>query len=72
MIAASAEPEERPKVQGMSDFIITMCIAISSLSAGSLHYLIGWEAMGLGSLLPVLVILLVTLLVMFGNRQRAA
>ena len=71
VIAASAEPVERPKVQGMSDFIITMCIAISSLSAGSLHYLIGWEAMGLGSLLPVSAILLVTLVVMLGERRRA-
>ena len=72
VIAASAEPEERGKVQGMSDFIITMAIAISSLSAGSLHYLVGWEAMGLGSLLPVAVILLVTLTVVAGERRQAA
>ena len=70
VIAASAGPEERAKVQGMSDFIITMAIAVSSLSAGTLHYLIGWEAMGFGTLVPVAVILLVTLLVMLAERRK--
>ena len=72
VIAASAKPEERAKVQGMSDFIITMSIAIASLSAGSLHYLVGWRTMGIGTLLPVTVILLVTMTVLLGERRRAA
>ena len=72
VIAASARPEERAKVQGMSDFIITMAIAISSLSAGTLHYLIGWEAMGIGTLVPVGIILLVTMAVMLGERRKPA
>ena len=69
IIAASAEPEERAKVQGISDFIITMMIAISSLSAGSLHYLIGWKSMGVGALIPVAVILIFTLAMMLTGKN---
>ena len=72
VIATSAEPKERAKLQGMSDFIITMAIAVSSLSAGTLHYLVGWEAMGIGTLVPAGLILLVTVTVMLGERRQAA
>lgn len=66
IIASVASPEERAKVQGFSDFMVTMSICIASLSAGALHYLIGWRMMGWGVLLPVFIIGLVTLI---GRRQ---
>ncbi|XDZ65130.1 MFS transporter [Alphaproteobacteria bacterium LSUCC0684] len=53
IVAAVAEPDERPKVQGITDFIITFIVALASLSAGAMHYLIGWHAMGIAVLLPV-------------------
>ncbi|MGC6484269.1 MAG: MFS transporter [Candidatus Puniceispirillales bacterium] len=67
IVASVASPQERASVQGFSDFMVTMAITISALSAGALHYLIGWRLMGWGALIPVLIIGLVTVL---GRRQR--
>lgn len=71
VIAAAATPDERAKLQGMSDFIITLAIAVASLSAGSLHFLIGWRAMGLAALIPIGLIAVVTLIAVFRERRRA-
>ncbi len=62
IIASVATPEERAKVQGFSDFIVTTFVAIASLSAGALHYLIGWQMMGWSVLIPVMIIGTVTLI----------
>jgi MFS family permease len=66
IVASVTTPEERAKVQGFSDFIVTMALTVASLSAGALHYLIGWQLMGWGVLLPVMVIGIITL---FGRLQ---
>lgn len=58
IIAGIATPQERPKVQGITDFIITFCVALSSLTAGALHYLVGWQVMAQLVLVPVAVIVL--------------
>ena len=47
---------------GFSDFMVTMAISASALSAGALHYLIGWRLMGWAALVPVTIIAIVTLL----------
>ena len=67
IVASVASPEERAKVQGFSDFMVTMAISTSALSAGALHYLIGWRMMGWAALLPVGIIAIVTLA---SRRQR--
>ena len=67
IVASVASPEERAKVQGFSDFMVTMAISASALSAGALHYLIGWRMMGWAALLPVGIIAIVTLA---SRRQR--
>lgn len=71
IIAGAASPAERAKVQGVSDFIITTCIAISSLSAGGLHYLIGWKSMGLAALVPTTIIALTTIMAVIATRHSA-
>jgi len=58
LIVSSTRPEERGKVQGIADFIIFSCVAISSLSAGLMHNLIGWDKMVLASIPLVIFILL--------------
>ena len=58
LIVSSTMPEERGKVQGIADFIILGCVAISSLSAGLMHNLIGWDRMVLASIPLVIFILL--------------
>jgi len=69
IIAAVAEPDERPKVQGITDFIITFTVALASLSAGAMHYLIGWHAMGLAVLVPVGIIAVFIGLMMVAERR---
>jgi MFS family permease len=71
IIAAIATPQERSRVQGITDFIITFCIAVSSLTAGALHYLIGWQAMAKLVLIPVAMIMLAIVFMMVSERRPA-
>ena len=45
IIAKSALPEKRAKVQGITDFIIFIFVASGSFFAGILHNNLGWEIM---------------------------
>ena len=58
LIVSLTFPEEQGKVQGIADFVIFGTVAISSLSAGLMHYLIGWDKMVLWSL-PILLIIII-------------
>ncbi|MGU9962415.1 MAG: MFS transporter [Candidatus Puniceispirillales bacterium WSBS_2018_MAG_OTU23] len=70
IIAAIAEPIERSKVQGIADFIIIFIVAASSLTAGALHFLVGWEAMAKLVLIPIAIIALM-ITVMIASEHRA-
>ena len=58
VIAKSALPEERAKVQGVTDFIIFSFVAIGSFLAGVLHTKIGWEIMMLYTSIPIIILLI--------------
>ena len=62
LIVSLTFPEEQGKVQGIADFVIFGTVAISSLSAGLMHYLIGWDKMVLWSL-PILFIIFIANLI---------
>ena len=71
IIAAIATPEERPKVQGITDFLITFSIAAASLSAGAMHYIFGWQMMAKLTLIPIVIIaVMIGLMVMQEHRQK--
>ncbi len=53
IIAKSALPEERAKVQGVTDFIIFIFVASGSFLAGSLHNTLGWEVMLFYTSIPI-------------------
>ena len=53
IIAKSALPEERAKVQGITDFIIFIFVASGSFLAGSLHNNLGWEIMMFYTSIPI-------------------
>jgi MFS family permease len=72
IVAAIATPQERAKVQGITDFIITFSIAVSSLSAGALHYIIGWQQMSKLIMIPVVVIMGVIVLMVMEEKRAAA
>ena len=56
IIAKSALPEERAKVQGVTDFIIFVFVAMGSFFAGYLHSNLGWEVMLFYTIIPISVI----------------
>ena len=56
IIAKSALPEERAKVQGVTDFIIFVFVAMGSFLAGYLHSNLGWEIMLFYTIIPILLI----------------
>lgn len=50
------EPAERNKVQSLNDFLVFGTVSISSLSAGLLQRLIGWDAVNLAVIIPILIV----------------
>ena len=56
IIAKSALPEERAKVQGVTDFIIFVFVAMGSFLAGYLHSNLGWEVMLFYTIIPISII----------------
>lgn len=56
IIAKSALPEERAKVQGVTDFIIFVFVAMGSFLAGYLHSNLGWEIMLFYTTIPIILI----------------
>ena len=56
IIAKSASPEERPKVQGVTDFIIFTFVATGSFLAGVLHTSLGWELMMIYTSVPIIIL----------------
>jgi len=56
IIAKSALPEERAKVQGVTDFIIFVFVAMGSFLAGYLHSNLGWEIMLFYTIIPIILI----------------
>ncbi len=51
-------PSERAKVQGLNDFILFTCLAMSSLFAGVIYHYLGWMWVNLLTLPMILVVLL--------------
>ena len=58
IISKSALPEERAKVQGVTDFIIFTFVASGSFLAGSLHNDLGWEIMMFYTSIPISILFL--------------
>lgn len=56
LIAKVSLPEERGRVQGFVDLVLTSTIAASSLTAGALHSQIGWKAMTFAAIMPTLIV----------------
>ncbi len=57
LVARIAEPEERGRVQGFADLATMTTVAAASLSAGAIHSQLGWDAVALAALGPVMVLM---------------
>jgi MFS family permease len=48
-------PEERARVQALNDFLVMSTVTISSFASGALQHALGWTAVNLGIVVPVLI-----------------
>lgn len=62
--------EETFKAQAVNEFTVFSTVAAASLSAGALQHLFGWEAVNLGAIVPLLVIM--SSLIWLYNRPQPA
>jgi MFS family permease len=57
LLTTTYRPAEKAKVQAVNDLLIFATAALASLSSGMLHHLIGWQAVNLSMILPLLAVL---------------
>lgn len=57
LLTATYRPEEKNKAQGAMDFCVFSTMAVSSFASGALVTTSGWRWLNLGSLLPILAVL---------------
>ena len=49
-------PEERARVQAVNDFLVFVGVSISSFTSGAVQHALGWTAVNLGVVLPILAV----------------
>jgi MFS family permease len=57
LLTTTYEPPEKARIQAINDLAIFAIAALASLSSGVLHHLIGWQAVNLSMILPMLLML---------------
>jgi predicted MFS family arabinose efflux permease len=57
LLTTTYRPAEKAKVQAINDLVIFATAALSSLSSGLLHHLIGWQAVNISMVVPILLVL---------------
>lgn len=57
LLTETYEREETFKAQAVNEFIVFSTVAASSLSAGALQHLLGWQAVNLGAIMPLILIM---------------
>jgi len=66
-------PEERARVQALNDFLVMSMVTFSSFASGAIHHALGWTAVNLGIVVPVLVAFAAAVwLVLLRHRERRA
>ena len=60
MVTDTYEDKEKNKAQALNDFAVFSMVTISSLSAGTLQNLFGWQVVNLGAI-PILLVILMAL-----------
>ena len=54
LLTTTYRAAEKAKVQAVNDLLVFGTVALASLSSGALQHLVGWSAVNLGVLLPLL------------------
>ena len=68
MLTDTYRTEERFKTQAVNDFIVFSTVASASLSAGALQHHFGWQAVNIGAIPALLIILLSLLWLRFSHK----
>jgi MFS family permease len=71
LLATAYEPHERVRVQATNDFIVFGTVALTAFGSGAIHATLGWDALNL-SVLPPVVIALVLVTWHWLARERPA
>ena len=53
LLTRTYRPEERARAQGLNDLVVFASVTVTALSAGTLHFVLGWHAVNL-AVLPLL------------------
>jgi hypothetical protein len=56
LLTMTYQPAEKAKVQALNDLIIFGTAAAGSFLSGLLHYQVGWQAVNLGFIMPLLIL----------------
>lgn len=57
LLTETYSPAEKFKAQAVNEFIVFSTVAAASLSAGALQHLLGWQAVNLGAIAPLFIIM---------------
>ena len=57
LLAEVCTTAERAKTQALNEFVVFGCAAVGSYLSGNLHHYLGWEALNLAALPPLLAVL---------------
>lgn len=72
LLTRTYRPEEKAKVQAANDLCVFTTVAITAFSSGAIHKALGWEALNLAVVLPLLLVLLAVLRLRGRERRLAA
>lgn len=64
-------PEERARVQAVNDFLVFVGVSASSLTSGVVQHALGWAAVNLGVVLPILAVFAVVVRLLLLDRSAA-
>ena len=68
LLTSAYTPAERNKVQALNDFLVFGLVSVGSLAAGAIQNFLGWNAVTLTVILPVLIAFLAALWLRLSNR----
>lgn len=72
LLTETYRPEETFKTQALNDFVVFSTVAMASLSSGAIQSQYGWQAVNLGALPAIIVVLAAITWLAFRNRMAAA
>ena len=61
LLTETYRPEEKAKVQGFNEFLVFGSVALTALTSGQMFDALGWQAINLSLILPIVLALALAL-----------